>query len=263
MTNHGRPREYVPRVAKRPTMAYDAPAAYAKLIGPRYTPIAQALVDSAGLRPEDDALELGAGTGVVTKLAAPHVRSLLATDVVPGMLHVARSATRRHPHVRFALVDYHEPLPFLDASFDVVLSGLTYVQDASKPVKELARVLEPGGRLALTMWGSRYHELTLLSDALESIGRPRIPSPSAARAMHRLRHAGFRRVERLDFELTNRFASVEEYIDYRRGFGKPAGVTRAFYERYIQATYRRAARDADSDGRFTLGWSLSVISARR
>lgn len=244
-------------------MAYDAPAAYAKLIGPRYAPIAQALVDTAALRPEDDALELGAGTGVVTKLAAPYVRSLLATDVVPGMLDLARRATRRHPHVRFALVDYQEPLPFLDASFDVVLSGLTYVQDASKAVKELARVLRPGGRLALTMWGSRYHELTLLSDALEAIGRPRIPAPSAARAIHRLRQTGFRRVERRDFELMNQFASVDEYIDYRRGFGKPAGVTRAFYERYIRATHRRAARDVGPDGRFTLGWTLSVINARR
>lgn len=244
-------------------MAYDAPAAYAKLIGPRYTPIAQALVDTAALRPEDDVLELGAGTGVVTRLAAPHVRSLLATDVVPGMLDLARRGTRRHPYVRFALVDYQEPLPFLDASFDVVLSGLTYVQDAGKAVKELARVLKPGGRLALTMWGSRYHELTLLSDALESIGRPRIPAPSAARAMHRLRRAGFQRVHRRDFELANHFASVDEYIDYRRGFGKPAGVTRAFYERYIRATHHRASRDADPDGRFTLGWALSVISARR
>jgi SAM-dependent methyltransferase len=244
-------------------MTYDAPAAYAKLIGPRYAPIARALVDAAALRAEDDVLELGAGTGLVTKLAAPHVRSFLATDVVPGMLDLARRATRRHPNVRFALVDYHRPLPFLDASFDVVLSGLTYVQDANDAVRELARVLKPRGRFALTMWGPRYHELTLLSDALESIGRPRIPPPSAPRVIQRLRRAGFRRVERRDVQLTNRFATVDDYIDYRRGFGKPAGATNGLYERYIRATERRAAQDADADGRFTLGWTVSVISAER
>jgi ubiquinone/menaquinone biosynthesis C-methylase UbiE len=250
-------------MAQRTTLGYEAPAAYAKLIGPRYRPIAQALVDAGELRLDDDVLELGAGTGLVTKLAAPHVASLLATDVVPGMLDVARRATRRHTHVRFALVDYGKPLPFLNASFDVVLSGLTYVQDTNESVKELARVLKARGRIALTMWGPRYHELTLLSDALEAIGRPRIPPPSAPRAMQRLRRAGFRRVERRDFELTNHFASVHDYIDYRRGFGKPAGASSAFYERYIRAIRRRAEQDADADGRFTLGWILSVVTARR
>jgi SAM-dependent methyltransferase len=243
-------------------MAYDAPTAYATLIGPRYRPIARALVDAAELRPDDDVLELGAGTGVVTKLVAPQVRSLLATDLVPGMLELARGRVRHHPHVQFMLVDYAKPLPFLDASFDVVLSGLTYVQDASAAVRELARVLKPRGRLAFTMWGPRYHELTLLSDALEAIGRPRIPPPSVPRAIQRLRRAGFRPVERRDFNLTNRFASVDAYIDYRRGFGRPAGTSNAFYERYIRAVRQRAEQDAGADGRFALGWTLSVVTAR-
>jgi ubiquinone/menaquinone biosynthesis C-methylase UbiE len=244
-------------------MAYDAPRAYADLIGPRYRPIAQALVDAAGLDPNDDVLELGAGTGLVTKLAAPHVRSLLATDVATGMLDVARRATRRHPHVHFALVDYGKPLPFLDATFDVVLSGLTYVQDANDAVKELARVVKPRGRIALTMWGPSYHELTLLSDALESIGRPRIPPPSPPRAMQRLKRAGFRHVERRDLDLVNHFASVDDYIEYRRGFGKPTGAARSFYERYIDAVQRRAEQDAGADGGLDLGWTISVLSARR
>jgi len=244
-------------------MAYDAPAAYAELIGPRYAPIAKVLVEAAALRADDDALELGAGTGLVTKLAAPRVRSLVATDLVPGMLGIARDATHRRRNVSFVLVDYSRPLPFLDASFDVVLSGLTYVQDANDQVKELARVLRPGGRIAFTMWGPKYHELTLLSDALEAIGRPRIPPPSAPRAMQRLRRAGFRRIERRDLALTNRFADVDEYIAYRRGFGKPAGVTRAFYERYLRAIRRRAADDAAHDGRLEVGWAITVVSARR
>lgn len=208
-------------------------------------------------------LELGAGTGLVTKLAAPRVRSLLATDTAPEMLEVARRATRRHRHVSFAVVDYERPLPFLDGSFDVVLSGLTYVQEWNAAVKELARVLRPRGRVALSMWGPDYHELTLLSDALESIGRPRIPPPSPPRAMQRLRRAGFERVERRDLDLTNSFASVDEYIEYRRGFGKPVSAPRGFYESYIDAIRRRAEHDAGEDGRFELGWTVSVVTARR
>ena len=244
-------------------MKYDAPTAYADLISSRYTPVAKALVEAARLRPIDDVLELGAGTGLVTKLAAPQVRSLLATDTAPEMLDVARQSVRRHRHVSFALVDYEQPLPFLDGSFEVVLSGLTLVQEWNAAAKELARVVKPRGRVALSMWGPDYHELTLISDALESIGRPRIPPPSPPRAMQRLRRAGFDRVERRDLELSNRFASVDEYIEYRRGFGKPVGAPRGFYERYIGAIRRRAEQDAGEDGRFALGWTLSVITARR
>ena len=244
-------------------MSYDAPAAYAALIGPRYAPIARALIEAAELRSSDDVLELGAGTGLVTAQAAEQVATLVATDVAPGMLEVARRKTRRFGHVRFALVDYGKPLPFLDSTFDVVLSGLTYVQDSNDAVKEVARVLKPRGRVALTMWGSAYHELTLLSDALEATGRPRIPRPSAPRAMQRLRGAGFRRVDRHDFSLVNDFPSVEDYIEYRRAFGKPAGLSQAAYTRYLAAVRRRAEQDAGADGRFRLGWTLSVVTARR
>jgi 16S rRNA A1518/A1519 N6-dimethyltransferase RsmA/KsgA/DIM1 with predicted DNA glycosylase/AP lyase activity len=61
-------------------MTYDAPTRYAQLIGPRYAPVADALVRAGGLRASDDVLELGAGTGLVTRKAEPTVRSLLATD---------------------------------------------------------------------------------------------------------------------------------------------------------------------------------------
>src|SRR3954469_8647256 len=134
-------------------MHYDAPAAYARLIAPRYLPIAEALAGAARLRPVDDALELGAGTGLVTRRVAPLVRSLVATDRSAAMLDVARAATSRDTRVTFVLVDYNEPLPFLDRSFDLVLSGLTYVQTVPAALAEAARVLRSNGRLALAMWG--------------------------------------------------------------------------------------------------------------
>jgi hypothetical protein len=81
--------------------------------------------------------------------------------------------------------------------------------------------------------------------------------------MQRLKRAGFRRLERRDFDLPNEFPSVDEYIVYRRSFGRPAGASSAFYERYVRAIRRRAEQDAAADGRFALGWTLSVITARR
>ena len=244
-------------------MGYDAPAAYAELIAPRYAPIADALVAAARPRQNDDVLELGAGTGLVTRRVSPHVRSLVATDLAPGMLEVARRSIRRNGGLSFVIVDYNAPLPFLDSSFDLVLSGLTYVQDTAAPLAEVLRVLKPNGRLALAMWGPIYQEFRILADAVESIGRPRLPSPGPGRAVRRIERAGFRSVKRHDFNLTNEFESVDDYLTYRRGFGKPAGATHALYERYLRAIHRRASRDAPGDGPFTLGWNLTVITARR
>ena len=70
----------------------------------------------------------------------------------------------------YTLLDYAAPFPFLDASFSLVLSGLTYLQDSPSSLAEVARVLRANGRLALSMWGPSYHEKRLLNAALESVG---------------------------------------------------------------------------------------------
>jgi SAM-dependent methyltransferase len=244
-------------------MGYQAASTYAELIAPRYAPIADALVEAAALGERDDVLELGAGTGLVTARAVPRVRSLVATDLSEGMLALARDSIPPLPGLTFALVDYAARLPFLDASFDLVLSGLTYVQDSREPLAEIARVLRPGGRLGLAMWGNGYHELRLLSAAFEAIGLDALPSPAPGRTVRRLERAGFGSVTREDLRLVNRFDSVDAYIAYRRGFGIPLGWTRSTYERFLDAVRREASKDANGDGRFALGWTLAIVTATR
>jgi ubiquinone/menaquinone biosynthesis C-methylase UbiE len=244
-------------------MGYDAPGTYARLIGPRYAAIADVLVDAARLRTTDDVLEVGAGTGLVTARAAPAACSLVATDVSQPMLERARRSLRRATNVSYLMLDYGSPFPFLDGSFTVVLSGLTYLQDSAAALGEVERVLRPGGRLALSMWGSSYHEKRIMDAALESVAGQRFPGASPARAVRRLERRGFRSVRRTDLELTNRFAGVDDYIAYRRGFGKPTAWTTSLYERFLQALHREASKTAASDGSFDLGWTQTVITAGR
>jgi ubiquinone/menaquinone biosynthesis C-methylase UbiE len=244
-------------------MSYDAPGTYARLIAPRYAAIADALVAAAALRENDDVLELGAGTGLVTTRVAPHVRSVVATDLSSDMLERARLSLRRRRNVTFALVDYGAALPYLDATFSLVLSGLTYVQDSPQALAEVARVLRTNGRLAFSMWGPTYHEKRLLNAALESIGGGRFPAAAPGRALRRLEAVGFRSVRRTDLDIVNRFADVEEYLAYRRGFGIPSVWTRAYYDRFLRAVHREASRTVADDGSFELGWTLTIVTARR
>lgn len=104
-------------------------------------------------------------------------------DLNPGMLTVARSV----PPAPGASIEWREgdaaPMPFPDGAFEVVLCqlGLQYFTDRSKALREMHRVLAPGGRLALMVWRSiRYSPgFAVLADALE-----RHVSPEAAKVTH-------------------------------------------------------------------------------
>jgi hypothetical protein len=103
----------------------------------------------------------------------------------------------------------------------------------------------------------------MMSAARRALGQPPYPSAAPGRAVRRLAWAGFERIERRDFELQPRFASVDDYLRYRRGFGVPLGSTLAQHERYLEALRIEASKAADGDGALTLGWNVTLLTARR
>ena len=113
---------------------------------------ARALVDVAAVQRGERVLDVGAGTGAVARAAIARGGSpdgIIAVDPSPAMLNAARRGGVEHL-VCGALPE----LPFGDDSFDVVLSAfvLTHVDDADAAARDMARVLRPGGRAALSAW---------------------------------------------------------------------------------------------------------------
>jgi arsenite methyltransferase len=112
-----------------------------------------------GARPGERGLDVGCGPGL---LAAELVREvgaqgrIVAMDRSADMLAAARERLKDHP-VGFVLSDA-AALPFAGASFDfaVVVQVYLYVPDVARALAEAARVLRPGGRLAVvdTDWDS-------------------------------------------------------------------------------------------------------------
>jgi SAM-dependent methyltransferase len=89
-------------------------------------------------------LELGAGTGIASAELAPRAGALVVTDLGPRML--ARGLTK---HGSPGVVCRAEQLPFAAGSFDLVCGAQMWHWTSDPAAMEVARVLRPGGRLAL------------------------------------------------------------------------------------------------------------------
>ena len=103
-------------------------------------------------------LELAAGTGIVTRQlrdVLPIECDLLATDLNPPMLEVARSKFQPDEMVRFEQADATK-LQYDDESFDIVLCqfGVMFFPNKEQSYCEVLRVLKPDGNYLFTLWDS-------------------------------------------------------------------------------------------------------------
>ncbi len=94
-------------------------------------------------------LDIGCGAGHASFAVAPRVAQVIAYDLSPQILElVAREAARRGLHNLSVKQRVAEALPFPDASFDHVLTRFSahHWSDLAAALKEVRRVLKPGGR---------------------------------------------------------------------------------------------------------------------
>lgn len=141
-------------------------------------PVARDLVDRAALRAGERVLDVACGTGIVARLAAEQVGAtgtVAGLDVNPAMLAVARSVTPDE-----TTVDWHEAsaeaMPLPDGVFDVVLCqmGLQFVPDKAAALREMRRVLAPGGRLVLNVPGPTPPPLGVMAEVLATHVAPEV-----------------------------------------------------------------------------------------
>jgi ubiquinone/menaquinone biosynthesis C-methylase UbiE len=110
------------------------------------------LASLGGLPPDARVVDVGCGTGVLTRLLASQRRiaEVVGVDVAPSLLERARALAAGADGVTFVEGDARA-LPFADASFDgaVFDSTLSHVAEPGRAVGEAFRVLRPGGLLAV------------------------------------------------------------------------------------------------------------------
>jgi ubiquinone/menaquinone biosynthesis C-methylase UbiE len=110
------------------------------------------VVDFVGAGPDDTALDVACGGGLIVCAFAQHVRHATGVDVTPAMLEQARKlqASKGLTNVTWQLGDVRQ-LPYPDGSFTIVTSRFAFHHflDPLAVLHEMKRVCAPGGRVAV------------------------------------------------------------------------------------------------------------------
>ncbi len=220
--------------------------------------LSTALLAAAELAPGQRVLDLASGPGLLAFDAARQVRpggEVLATDIAEGML--AEAARRMSPDagdLLFAAADA-EHLCLPDACVQRVLAGLALFMfpHPEQALAEIRRVLAPGGRLALSVWGER-DAVPLIARAQDCIARllppPKVARPSVFRFGDTavldalLAAAGFVDIRITACRFSCRFDDADAYW---QAFLDLAGGAAEALSRLPEATQRRLRAEVAAD----------------
>jgi ubiquinone/menaquinone biosynthesis C-methylase UbiE len=165
-------------------------AGYERFFGGITPRLAEPLLAATGVGPGDRVLDVASGPGFVAAAAAARGAGVVGVDVAPAMVAHAR---RLHPQLDFRQGDA-EALPFGDGSFDALLANflLMHLGRPERAAAEFARVLVPGGRLALTVWDvpERARFVGVLVEAMSEAGAAPPPGVPAGPPFFRFADEG-------------------------------------------------------------------------
>lgn len=191
-----------------------------------FRPWANILLRHAAPQPRERLLDVACGTGIVAREAAPLVGSdgqVVALDMNPAMLAVARTLSAPSG----AEIQWQEgnamALPFSDCSFDLVVCqhGLQFFPDRVAALREMHRVLAPGGRaLAIVLQTLAQHPVfeALMKSVASHLSLPisAVMTPFVLSDAEELRtlfmSAGFKSVAIVPETTTVRFIEPERFV---------------------------------------------------
>lgn len=221
-------------------------------------PLFGAVLDAARVTAGTRLLDAGCGAGLLALLAGLRGAQVAALDASAALVAVARE---RLPTADVREGDL-EALPFADARFDAItaVNSLFYAADMTVAMRELVRVVRPGGRVVVTAWGPPAR-CEFLAAVMPALGPLLPPPPPGAQPPHPgalsepgalaavLTRAGLRVVEEREVACPFVFPNTE--TSWRANAS--AGVNRAAIahsgEAAVRAVYAAADRaHAQPDG---------------
>ena len=232
-------------------------------IGVRLQIVGEMLCEAVSLRAGERVLDVAAGNGNAALAAARRFAHVTATDYVPELLEQAQRRAHAEGLMLVTREADAENLPFADGEFDVALStyGVMFTPNQARAADEMARVVKPGGRIALASWtpdGFIGQLFTVLGGFVPPPAGLAPPSDWGSEArLHELfgRHANHLRTERRTYVF--RHPSATHWIEYFRRYYGPVHRVFAALDEAKQQALDRALRELL--GRFDQGGGDSLI----
>ena len=133
--------------------------------------VADGILDHANFMPGETVVEIGCGGGAFTQLVAARVKpggSVLGIDISDELIAIAsrRAHAKQIGNLDFQTADASEARP-ASAPFDRLVSrfGVMFFPDADKAMRNLHRLLKPGGRLDFAVWATAAENAQFLLTA--------------------------------------------------------------------------------------------------
>jgi len=149
------------------------------VIGTTLQIVGESLCEAADLEAGSRVLDVAAGNGNAALAAARRFCTVTALDYVPRLLERAAERARAERLALETVEGDAEKLPFADARFDAALStfGIMFAPDQERAAREIARVVKPGGTIALASWTPEG----FIGQLLKAVGK-RVPPPAGVRS---------------------------------------------------------------------------------
>jgi ubiquinone/menaquinone biosynthesis C-methylase UbiE len=232
------------------------------------------VLKAAQVQAGDSVLDVACGTGILAREAAKLVGaagSVVGVDINEGMLAVAE---QKAPNITWQAAPA-ESLPFETSSFDRVVSqfGLMFFQNQIKALAEMERVLRPGGKAAVAVWGSLaatpgYAVVAdILDDLFGAEAAQSIQAPYAlgdkAKLTTLFRQAGLDDITIHTLTGTVRFASIEAWIYTDiKGWTLADVIDEEGYERLKQYAPQKLAQFVQADGTVVFPAPAHIVTFR-